>query len=187
MKTSSKGLDLIKFWEELRLKAYLDTGGVPTIGWGTILYPGGAKVKMGDTCTQDQAQEYLQHDCSNFEGVVTSVVKAPINQLMFDALVCFVYNIGARAFTDSTLLKLLNQKEYILSSQQFARWNKDNGKVLAGLIRRRASETELFLEGLSQLNSSSKPAEVPTEVIQSLSEVVKEINKNSSKKKKGNA
>lgn len=185
MKISSNGLDLIKFWEQLHLKAYLDTGGVPTIGWGTILYPNGIKVKMGDTCTQEQAQEYLEHDCNRFEASVTSLVKTSINQVIFDALVCFVYNIGIRNFTDSTLLRLLNQKEYDLAAQQFSRWNKDNGKVLAGLIRRRESETKLFLQGLDQLNTSKPVVVEETENLSSPVPAPSETSKNSSKKKKG--
>lgn len=154
MDISEAGLNLIKYWEQLRLQAYLDGGGVPTIGWGTTIYPNGIRVKMRDICTEDQASEYLLHDVAKTVAALDADITVTISQPMFDALVVFAYNVGTGAFDSSTMLKLINTSQFTLASQQFARWNKDNGKVVPGLVKRRASEQKLFDSGVALLDSS---------------------------------
>ncbi|WP_347709332.1 lysozyme [Acinetobacter sp. NIPH1876] len=144
--TSNVGLDLIASFEGTKLKAYDDGVGVWTIGIGTTVYPNGVKVKKGDSCTLDQAKTYFAHDLKRFEASVNNLVKVPLSQNQFDALVSLVYNIGSGNFASSTLLKKLNAKDYAGAADQFPRWNKGGGKVMKGLVRRRAAERVLFLK-----------------------------------------
>ncbi|MDO3663431.1 lysozyme [Acinetobacter higginsii] len=146
MTTSQIGINLITSFEDLVLTAYDDGVGVWTIGFGTTVYPNGVKVKRGDTCTKAQAMTFFQHDLRRFEAAVNQAVKVVVNQNQFDALVSLTYNIGEAAFKGSTLLKKLNAKNYIGAADQFPQWNKGGGKVMKGLVRRRAAERELFLK-----------------------------------------
>ena len=142
MKTSEKGIDLIKSFETLQLEAYPDpgTGGEPwTIGWG---HTGG--VKQGDTCTEEEAEGWIRADLEKFERCVDRYVEVELTQEQFDALVCFTFNVGCGSLQSSTLLKLINAGNFEAAAQQFGRWNKANGKVLAGLTRRRDAERQLF-------------------------------------------
>jgi lysozyme len=143
MHTSQKGLDLIKSFEGLRLSAYKCPADVWTIGFGTT-----AGVKPGQAITKERAEELLREDVKRFEAQVLRLVKVPLTQGQHDALVSFVYNLGAGNLSNSTLLRLLNAGDYAGAAAQFDRWNKAGGKVLAGLVRRRAAERALF-EGAS--------------------------------------
>ena len=151
MKTSSNGIAVMHFYEQCRLIAYPDpaTGGKPwTIGWGHT----GSDVYPGLVWTQTQADAVFIKDLERFEKEVNSLLKIPVNQGQFDALVCFAYNVGsdidldniAEGLGDSTLLRLLNQGECGKAAGQFPLWNKANGKVMRGLTRRRYSEQALF-------------------------------------------
>ncbi len=144
--TSDVGVDLISGFEGTRFKAYDDGVGVWTIGTGTTVYPNGAKVKQGDTCTPEQAKAYFKHDLAKFEKTVNESVTVPLNQNQFDALVSLTYNIGSGAFNNSTLLKKLNKGDYQGAADQFLAWKKAGGKVLPGLVRRREAERALFLK-----------------------------------------
>lgn len=146
MKISQVGIELISSFEDLKLNAYDDGVGVWTIGIGTTVYPNGVKVKKGDKCTLEQAKEYFAHDLKRFESSVNNLVKVPLSQNQFDALVSLTYNIGQTAFSNSTLLKKLNAKDYQGAADQFPRWNKGGGKVMKGLVRRREAERALFLK-----------------------------------------
>lgn len=140
MKTSQKGIDLIKKFEGCRLEAYRCPAGIWTIGYGHT-----KGVKDGQKITQEQAEELLRDDLRVYEQAVESCVKVPINQNQFDALVSFCYNCGAEALRTSTLLRLLNESKYSDAGEQFLRWNKAGGKVLVGLTRRREEERGMFL------------------------------------------
>ncbi|AID17956.1 endolysin [Acinetobacter phage YMC11/12/R2315] len=146
MTTSDTGINLISTFEGTRLTAYDDGVGVWTIGIGTTVYPNGTKVKKGDTCTSEQAKTYFKHDLIKFENVVNESVKVPLSQNQFDALVSLTYNIGSGAFKNSTLLKLLNNGDYQGAADQFPAWKKAGGRVLEGLVKRRAAERSLFLK-----------------------------------------
>jgi lysozyme len=148
MITNAAGLSLIRQAEGLRLRAYPDpgTGGDPwTIGIGTTVYPDGRKVRRGDRCTPQQADEYLAHDLQGFERDVAAMVTVPLTGNQFSALVSFAYNVGASSLRSSTLLRLLNAGDYAGAANQFPRWNRAAGRVLPGLVRRRAAERDLFL------------------------------------------
>ena len=145
-KVITAGINLICSFEGLRLNAYDDGVGVWTIGFGTTSYPNGVKVKRGDTCTTEQAKAYMTHDLKKFESAVNSVVTMSINQNQFDALVSLAYNIGTNAFKNSTLVKKLNAGDIRGAAAQFNVWNKGGGKVMQGLVNRRAKEKSLFLK-----------------------------------------
>ena len=148
MQVSAAGITLICSFEGLRLNAYDDGGGVWTIGYGTTIYPNGIKVKRGDTCTREQAKAYMTYDLKKFESAVNTAVVVPINQNQFDALVSLTYNIGIKAFKNSTLLKKLNVGDIRGAAAQFDVWNKGGGKVMQGLVNRRAVERKLFEKAL---------------------------------------
>lgn len=138
----AKNLSIIKDSEGLCLEAYLPTpNDVPTIGYGHT-----KGVRMGQHISQAQAEQFLLEDVKWAEDVVNSSVQVSLSQNQFDALVSFVFNIGASAFQKSTLLKLLNDGDYEGAANQFPRWNKQAGKELKGLTKRRYAERELFLK-----------------------------------------
>lgn len=141
MEISNKGLMLIKKFEGLRLESYQDVAGVWTIGVGTTVYPNGEKVKEGDKITREEALAYLKSDVKSIEDCINKNVHVPINQNQFDALVSLVYNIGTRAFSNSTLLKILNSGEYNVN---FKAWCHANGQYVKGLRIRRVEEQQLF-------------------------------------------
>ena len=143
MKTSTKGIALIKSAEGLRLKAYPDpgTGGLPwTIGYGST-----SGVTRNMVITEVQAEQMLAADLVRFERIVERLVRVPLNQGQFDALVSFTYNVGEGNFTKSTLLRKLNAGDSTSAAEQFSRWINAGGKVLPGLVKRRAAERALFL------------------------------------------
>ncbi len=144
--TSNAGLNLIKGFEGKRLNAYDDGVGVWTIGYGTIKYPNSVRVKKGDTCTEQQAEDYLRNDLAKFEAAINKLVKVPLTQNQFDALASFTYNLGETNLTNSTLLKKLNKGDYQGAADQFLVWNRAGGKVMKGLVRRREAERALFLK-----------------------------------------
>ena len=127
------------------LTSYKCPAGKWTIGMGTTRYPDGSRVMPGDVITEQQAFEYVTHDLAQAENAVANSVTAVINQHQFDALVSFVYNLGALAFKNSTLLKVinLNPKDPGID-KQFGRWILAAGKPQPGLIRRRKSEAWLY-------------------------------------------
>lgn len=140
MKISSAGLELIQEFEGLRQKAYLDAVGVPTIGFG---HTNG--VKMGQSITYAQAVDYLREDVEDAENAVDRLVKAPLSQNQFDALVSFTFNLGQGNLGKSTLLKKLNAGDYKGAADEFLKWNKAGGRTLHGLVRRREAERKMFL------------------------------------------
>lgn len=142
MRIGEKGIKLIQSFESCRLEAYLPTpDDVPTIGWGHT-----KGVRMGDSCTQEEADAWFLEDLAWVEECVNKAVTACVTQNEFDALCSLCFNIGCGAFGKSTLVKLLNSNDYDGASEQFARWNKQAGRELAGLTRRRAEEARLFEE-----------------------------------------
>ena len=146
MSVSNKGVDLICEFEGEQLIAYDDGVGVWTIGFGTIKYPNGVRVKRGDKCTEAQAEQYLRNDLIKFENAVNRLVKVPLNQNQFDALISFTYNLGETNLNSSTLLKKLNTKDYAGAAKELLRWNRAGGRILNGLVKRRKIEMELFLK-----------------------------------------
>lgn len=138
---SPAGRALIAHFEGLRLTAYQDMVGVWTIGYGHT----GPDVKPGLVITQQQADQLLVNDLAKFERGVNALVTVKIKQSQFDALVSFSYNLGLGSLQQSTLLRLLNAGNFQAAADQFLRWNRAGGHVVAGLSRRRAAERDMFL------------------------------------------
>lgn len=149
MKLSSKGLQLIKEFEGLRLTSYFCAANVLTIGYGST----GSHVKPEMTITESEAEKLLQKDLVRFEDSVNTLVKVPLTQGQYDALVSFAFNCGTNAFAESTLLRLLNGGDYKSAAEQFKRWTN---KGLAGLVRRRKAEETLFLSDNPMATFDSK-------------------------------
>ncbi len=147
---SRQGFEFIKRWEGLRLKSYKDLGGVYTIGYGHTRRAG-----PGQVISKQLAEDLLLEDIWYFEVGVRDLVKVPISQFQFDALVSFAFNVGldrdadtkAEGLGDSTLLKKLNLKDVEGAGAEFLKWNKAGGKPVKGLTNRRMAERLLFLEG----------------------------------------
>lgn len=139
MKTSDEGIELIKHFEGCKLEAYKDSVGVPTIGYGST-----KGVTMGMKISQCEADELLRADIAEHEEYIHKYVTAPINQSQFDALSSFVFNLGGGALRSSTLLKKLNAHGYKAAGAEFDRWVYAGGVKLAGLVRRRKAERQLF-------------------------------------------
>tara|TARA_R110000824_G_scaffold235400_1_gene424186 strand:- start:204 stop:704 length:501 start_codon:yes stop_codon:yes gene_type:complete len=139
MKISHEGLSLIKKFEGCKLEAYQDAVGIWTIAYGRI-----KEVKEGHTCTQEQAEEWLDEELHEYQSYVEDMAEVSLLQNQFDALVSWVYNLGPSNLKSSTLLKVLNSGEYKNVPEQIKRWNKAGGNVLEGLTRRREAEAFLF-------------------------------------------
>lgn len=139
MNTSLNGREMIESFEGLRLTAYSDVVGIPTIGYGHT-----KNVKLGDQCTSQQADILLREDLRASELAIECSVKPDLNQNQFDALVSLVFNIGGSAFEHSTLLRLLNELDFIGASSQFLVWDRAGGNVISGLTQRRLKEKALF-------------------------------------------
>ncbi len=155
MNISENSLDMIEKWEGLRLDAYLDPVGIPTIGYGTIRYPNGQKVKLGDLLSEAQADAYLQLEV---DGMVKELKKIltgiDLSQNQFDAVVSLSYNIGVGAFEGSSVLKNLISNDFKAAAAAFELWNKGTvdgiKKILPGLFSRRQEERDLFEKKTAQ-------------------------------------
>ena len=139
MKTSAEGIALIKKFEGCELESYICPAGVWTIGYGTT-----KNVIEGMKITGNQAEELLKKDLETFEEEIERLVEVPLSQCQFDSLVAWTYNLGATNLKKSTLLKVLNRAEHDEVPIQIKRWNKANGEVLKGLVRRREAEALLY-------------------------------------------
>lgn len=134
MKISNKGLNLIKEFEGCRLSAYKCPAGIWTIGYGHT-----SGVKPNDKINSLDAERLLRQDIVRFEQAVNTIVKVPLNQNQFDALVSFTYNLGA-----GCLRTLVANRNITQIGNAIKLYNKSNGKVLDGLVRRRNAEYKLF-------------------------------------------
>ena len=135
------GLDLIKNFEGLRLQAYICPGGIWTIGYGHT-----KDVRPGQYIKQSQAEVYLRQDLERFEAAVERIVRYPLTDNQFAAVVSLTFNIGEAALARSTIAKYLNQGMLSQAALQFDRWVYAGGKKLQGLVRRRRAEQQLFLK-----------------------------------------
>jgi len=147
-----EGRSMIAGFEGLRLLAYLDTGGVWTIGYGTTRYPPwqleGRRVLRGDVCTGQQADEWLAYDLRNAEAETDALTIDSITPFQFDGLTSLVYNCGAGSYRTSLLRRLVNANPNDAGVRgQFMRWHFDNGKPIEGLWRRRHHEADHY-EGI---------------------------------------
>ena len=156
MKISEKGLSMIERFEGCLLKASNKLDGVWTIGYGQTGRYYGKRVRRGMTTTKALAHAWLRdHSIKTYEDAVTQAVKVPLNQNQFDALVSFAYNVGVGALKQSTALHKLNAGDYAGAADALTMWTKCNGKVLAGLVRRRKEERALFLTPVTQAKTTN--------------------------------
>ena len=147
MRTSSRGLELIKKYEGWRPSPYLDPIGIPTIGYGFTYYlPSRQKVTMKDKpLTLAQGDEMLRQVLVTYENEVNRLVKAKLNQNQFDALVSFTFNLGGANLAKSTLLKKINANSCDPTIRaEFVKWINAGGKPLSGLKKRRQEEAKLY-------------------------------------------
>jgi lysozyme len=150
MQISARGLDALKKYEALRLTMYDDSGGACTIGYGHLVHKGRtgtnpkAEAPFVGGISENIAADLLLQDTRTAQGSVKAFVSVPLAQHQFDALVSLVFNIGGQAFRTSTLLKRLNNQDYIGAARQFDVWVNDNGKRVPGLVNRRAQERKMF-------------------------------------------
>ena len=142
MNISNEGIALIKKFEGCKLESYYDAVDVLTIAYGRT-----KAVKAGDTCTQEQADAWLEEELHEYGGYVNDAVKVDLTQNQFDALTAWTYNLGPTNLNSSSMLTKINEKDWDEVPNQIKRWNKAGGKVLEGLVRRREAEAKLF-EGL---------------------------------------
>jgi lysozyme len=141
MKFSDNAVNLIKQFEGCKLQSYKDSVSVWTIGFGST-----DCVSENMHISQEQAEAFLRRDMIKFETDVNNLVTSPLNQNQFDALVAFTYNLGAGALERSTLLKLLNQKNYISAANEILKFDHAGHVKLPGLTRRRRAEFDLFVK-----------------------------------------
>ena len=140
---NKKTEDLIVFYEGEKLTSYRDTGGIWTIGVGHTSDEK-FKVKKGQTITKEFSRELLRHDLKEAEHFVKTLVKVPLNENQYGALVSFTFNLGGGAFKGSTLLRKLNAGDYKAVPSELMKWVNDDGVRLAGLVRRRSAEGALW-------------------------------------------
>lgn len=146
MQVNQRGLELIKEFEGFRSKAYKCSAGVWTVGYGHTSAAGAPVVGPMTKVTLAQGEDILRRDLATFEEAVGSAVRVELTPNQFSALVSFCFNVGAGAFRGSSVLKAVNAKQFADVPRRLALWNKAGGKVLPGLVRRRAAEAALFLE-----------------------------------------
>tara|TARA_R100000995_G_C3482910_1_gene125176 strand:- start:1090 stop:1533 length:444 start_codon:yes stop_codon:yes gene_type:complete len=139
MNISNEGLSLIKKFEGCELDSYKCAAGVWTIGYGST-----HGIEKGMSISKSRAEELLLEDIAQFEDIVDKAVSVNLSQNQYDALVSWTFNLGGGNLNSSTMLKVLNAGDYENVPEQIKRWNKANGKVLEGLIRRREAEALLF-------------------------------------------
>lgn len=144
MKTSEKGLQFIRREEGERLTAYADIIGVWTIGVGHTGTVDGKPVAKGMVITAEKSRSLLSADLIKFESVIARLVKVPLKQHEFDALVSLVFNIGETNFARSTLLKKLNANDFKGAAEQFLVWKNAGGRPVQGLLNRRKREKDMF-------------------------------------------
>lgn len=144
MQDNRDGIEFTKRFEQFRSVAYQDTGGVWTIAWGHT-----RNVKRGDVCDQAQGDAWLAEDRAFAVADVNRVVSVKLTQNEFEALVDFCFNCGTQAFNGSHLLRFVNSSSQSihfmeLAEQEFLKWDHVGGREVAGLLRRRIDEEQLF-------------------------------------------
>jgi len=143
MRISDNGIKLIANFEGKRNRVYKDVAGLLTVGIGHLIKPGET---FPPVMSDEAVYALFRKDVKHFEDAVNKLVKVPLTQNQFDVLVSFTFNCGIGALNTSTLLKVLNQKMYLLAADNLLKWNRAGGKPIAGLTIRRQKERALFLK-----------------------------------------
>lgn len=145
MNVNAAGLSLIMRSEGLELEAYRDAVGVWTIGYGHTSMAGLPKVTPGMKITKEEAREILARDVEKFAVGVREIIKVPLTDNQFSAIVSFSYNVGLGALRSSSVLKAINSRNFSEVPRRLMLWVKAGGRTLPGLVTRRAAEGKLFL------------------------------------------
>lgn len=162
-RVNAAGLSLVKQWEGLKTRAYLDVGGVWTVGYGHTSAAGAPVAKPGMTISEVQADEILRTDLAIFEERVSRLVKVPLTDNQFAVLVSFDFNTGRLG--KSTLLKKLNNGDYDAVPLELMKWVNAGGKRIKGLVNRRSAEAGLWAKGEYVASSTVVAAPKPPEVV----------------------
>jgi len=140
-------IEFIKQWEGVSLKAYRDSGGIWTIGYGHT-----SRVKQEDSITQLQADEFLKQDLFQASRAIVRLTNLYLNDFQYTALLSLVFNIGIGAYQRSTLRQVINRGELSRVSGEFIKWSKDHmGRTQKGLLKRRKAEARWFMKGVPQM------------------------------------
>ncbi len=145
MLISDACVSLVKKYEGFEAKAYLCPANVWTIGYGTTVYSDGTRVKKGDVITRSKAESLLRKQIQEHANTISKYVTVKLTQNQYDALASFQYNLGKDILKNSTLLKYINNAKWTSATNTMKLYNKGGGKVLKGLVTRRAEEVKLFL------------------------------------------
>lgn len=149
-------IEFIKKFEGMSLKAYRDSGGIWTIGYGHT-----SRVKHEDVITQEQADAFLKQDLFQASRAIVRLTDMYLNDYQYTALLSLVFNIGITAYQRSTLRQVINRKELAKVPGEFKKWSKDHmGHTLKGLLSRRKAEARLFMRDIpiTQLKDSTSPS-----------------------------
>ena len=147
MRINKEGIELVKKFEGLRLRAYKDSAGVWTIGYGTTARADvGIKPRYGMTITEAEAEYYLEKGLNKFARLIEPMITRPITSNQFSAFLSLAYNIGPSAFKRSSALRHFNNGDISRAAKSILLWNKAGGKKMKGLVRRRKAERDLFLK-----------------------------------------
>ena len=150
MNITHDGLALIRRFEGFRAKAYLDAAGVWTIGYGHTSAAGAPHVRSGMKITRKEGERILGRDIAIFASGVQSLLARPLSESQFSALVSFAYNVGLENFRKSSVLRAVNAGDFAAVPRRLSLWVKCRGRVLSGLVRRRAAEAAMFIEAAPQ-------------------------------------
>ena len=161
MKMTKAGLDLIKQWEGFRAKAYRCPAGVWTIGFGHTSMAGKPDVKQGMVISKAEGERILLNDLKVYEAGVRSAIKVNLTPNQYSACVSLCYNIGVGAFRRSSVARFCNRGQWKNATDAFALWNKAGGKVLPGLVKRRAAEAALFAKSGNARDEIRPVVDVP--------------------------
>ena len=146
MNCNETGLKIIKQFEGFHSKAYLCPAGIPTIGYGSTRDKNRKRIKSTTAAiTKEEGGKLLKRDVQSAESSVKNLIKVKLNENEFSALCSFVYNLGSGNLQSSTLRAKLNRGDYEGAANEFPKWRRAGGKILKGLVLRRATEQKLFL------------------------------------------
>jgi lysozyme len=146
MNITDEGLDLIRRFEGFRTQAYRDAAGVWTIGYGHTSAAGSPKVKPAMKITRKEAEVILARDVRMFASAISAHIRKPLTDGQFSALVSFAYNVGVENFRKSSVLRAVNAGDFAAVPRRLSLWVRSRGRVLPGLINRRAAEAACFAE-----------------------------------------
>jgi lysozyme len=147
MRCNDAGIAIIKRYEGCSLSVYLDPINICTIGFGSTYGLVGNRLDSSHRdITSDEAEYLLKRELLSTENAVARMVKTPLTSNQFSAVCCLVYNVGSGRFRSSTMKMKLNRKDFQGAANEFWKWRRAGGRILRGLVRRRAEETRLFVK-----------------------------------------